>query len=167
MGPGAAEAQSIAGSFLFPLAAGCALVSYDPKLAIVAGGLTLAVAAVYKKDWRWWIAAVLILAAGLLFQVPRPRSSPHILNAQMLSYDGPYLPTVSRYATPTEIDWVKADTPARKLGTNREARMVCTWSTSMIRTDGGAPVYLPFIRVCPIRFGLAWPSQRKTEARIC
>ena len=61
------------------------------------------------------------------------------LNAQMLSYDGPYLPTVSRYATPTEIDWVKADTPARKLGTNREARMLCTWSTSMIRTDGGAP----------------------------
>jgi len=36
---------------------------------------------------------------------------------KMLCYDGPYSPTVSRYAAaPTEIDWVRVDTPARKLG---------------------------------------------------
>jgi hypothetical protein len=33
-----------------------------------AGGLTLAVAVIYRKDWRWWIAGVLILIVGLFFQ---------------------------------------------------------------------------------------------------
>jgi len=60
--------QGTVASFLLPLAAGGALASYDPKLAIGAGGLTLAVAAIYKKDWRWWIAGVLVLVVGLFFQ---------------------------------------------------------------------------------------------------
>jgi len=60
--------QGTVASFLLPLAAGGALASYDPKLAIGAGALTLAAAAVYKKDWRWWIAGVLILIVGLFFQ---------------------------------------------------------------------------------------------------
>jgi hypothetical protein len=38
-----------------PLVAGGALAAYSPKLAIGAGGLTLLVAAHYKKDWSWWI----------------------------------------------------------------------------------------------------------------
>jgi hypothetical protein len=66
--PGAVLPQGTVASFLLPLAAGGALASYDPKLAIGAGGLTLAVAAVYKKDWRWWIAGLLILIVGLFFQ---------------------------------------------------------------------------------------------------
>lgn len=66
--PGAIRPQGTVASFLLPLAAGGALASYDPKLAIGAGGLTLAVAAAYKKDWRWWIAGVLILVVGLFFQ---------------------------------------------------------------------------------------------------
>lgn len=65
--PGAVTGQGTVASFLFPLAAGGALASYDPKIAIGAGGLTLAVAAIYKKDWHWWIAGVLILIVGLFF----------------------------------------------------------------------------------------------------
>jgi hypothetical protein len=37
-------------------------------LAMGAGGLTVAVAAVYKKDWRWWVVGILILALGVFFQ---------------------------------------------------------------------------------------------------
>ena len=68
--PGAVRFKppGIVSSFLLPLGAGGALASYDPKLAIGAGGLTLAVAALYKKDWRWWIAGGLILVVGLFFQ---------------------------------------------------------------------------------------------------
>jgi ferric-dicitrate binding protein FerR (iron transport regulator) len=57
-----------ASALLLPLAAGSALAAYNPKLAIGAGGLTLAAAAFYKKDWSWWIVGVLILVIGLLFQ---------------------------------------------------------------------------------------------------
>jgi hypothetical protein len=53
---------------LLPLAAGGALAAYNPKLAMGAGGLTLVVAALYKKGWSWWIVGVLILALGLVFQ---------------------------------------------------------------------------------------------------
>jgi hypothetical protein len=66
--PGAVRPQGTVANFLLPLAAAGALASHDPKLAIGAGGITLAVAAVYKKDWRWWIAGVLILIVGLFFQ---------------------------------------------------------------------------------------------------
>jgi hypothetical protein len=54
--------------FLLPVVAGGALAAYNPKLAIGAGGLTLVVAAAYKKDWSWWIVGILILALGLFFQ---------------------------------------------------------------------------------------------------
>ncbi len=57
-----------AASILLPLVAGGALAAYNPKLAMGAGGLTLFVAALYKKDWRWWIVGILILAFGLFFQ---------------------------------------------------------------------------------------------------
>jgi hypothetical protein len=32
-----------------------------------AGGLTLAIAAIYNKDWRWWIVGAVILAVALFF----------------------------------------------------------------------------------------------------
>ena len=66
--PDAARLQVGAGGLLFPLAAASALAVYNPKLAIGAGGLTLAAAAHYKKDWSWWIVGLLIMVIGLFFQ---------------------------------------------------------------------------------------------------
>jgi hypothetical protein len=53
--------------FLIPIAAGGGLAAYDPKLGMGAGGLTLAIAAFYKKGWRWWIVGIVILALSLFF----------------------------------------------------------------------------------------------------
>jgi hypothetical protein len=50
-----------------PLAIGGALASYDPKLAIGAGGLTLMAAAIGKKGAVWWIVGTLILIIGWVF----------------------------------------------------------------------------------------------------
>jgi hypothetical protein len=52
---------------LVPLVAGGALAAYNPKLGMGASGLTLGIAAVYKKDWRWWIVGAVILALSLFF----------------------------------------------------------------------------------------------------
>jgi hypothetical protein len=60
--------NSAVGFVWLPIAAGVALASYNPKLAIGAGGLTLAAAAAFKKNCAWWMAGVLILASGLFFQ---------------------------------------------------------------------------------------------------
>jgi hypothetical protein len=54
-------------SFLVPVVAGGALAAYSPKLAIGTGGLTLAIAGIYKKGWTWWIIGVLIIALGFFF----------------------------------------------------------------------------------------------------
>jgi len=66
--PGVPRTAGAAANFLLPLAAGGVLATYDPKLAMGAGALTLVVAHVYKKDWRWWIAGILILAVGIFSQ---------------------------------------------------------------------------------------------------
>ena len=66
--PESLRAQDGSVSILFPLVAGGALAAYNPKLAMAAGGVTLLVSALYKKDWRWWIVGILILAFGLFFQ---------------------------------------------------------------------------------------------------
>ena len=66
--PGVSRTAGTTANFLLPLAAGGVLATYDPKLAMGAGALTLLVASVYKKDWRWWIAGILILAVGIFFQ---------------------------------------------------------------------------------------------------
>ena len=60
-------AQASGAEFVLPLVAGGALAAYNPKLAMGAGGLTLAVAAIYKKGWTWWIVGVLIVALGFFF----------------------------------------------------------------------------------------------------
>jgi hypothetical protein len=54
-------------AFLLPVIAGGALAVYNPKLAVGAGGLTLIAAALYKKDWTWWVVGTLILALGVFF----------------------------------------------------------------------------------------------------
>ncbi|HMD41761.1 MAG TPA: hypothetical protein VKH45_01700 [Candidatus Acidoferrum sp.] len=62
------EAPSLFGdasSSLLPLAAGGTLATYNPKLAIGAGGLTLAVAIFHKKDWSWWIVGMFLLVVGV------------------------------------------------------------------------------------------------------
>jgi hypothetical protein len=67
--PEAFSGHDGAANILLPLVAGgAALAAYNPKLAMGTGGLTLLVAALYKKDWRWWIVGTLILALGLFFQ---------------------------------------------------------------------------------------------------
>jgi hypothetical protein len=60
--------QGSGAEFVLPLIAGGALAAYNPRLAIGAGGVTLVVAAAYKKGWSWRIVGALILAVGLLFQ---------------------------------------------------------------------------------------------------
>src|SRR5262249_54480227 len=56
-------------SFLWlPVVGGVALASSNPHFAIGAGGLTLVAAAALKKNWIWWIAGMIILIIGLLFQ---------------------------------------------------------------------------------------------------
>jgi hypothetical protein len=65
------EAQSLFGgasSLLLPFAAGGALAAYNPKLAIGAGGLTLAVAIFYRKDLNWWIVGMFLLVVGVFIQ---------------------------------------------------------------------------------------------------
>jgi hypothetical protein len=54
-------------SLLAPVVAGGALAAYSPELAIGTGGLTLAIAGIYKKGWAWWIVGVLIVALGFFF----------------------------------------------------------------------------------------------------
>jgi hypothetical protein len=53
--------------FIVPLVAGSALAAYNPKLGMGAGGLTLVVAAVWKKNWVWWLAGCVTLFIALLF----------------------------------------------------------------------------------------------------
>lgn len=56
-------------SFMLPMIAGGALAAYNPMLAIGAGGLTVLVAAIYKKDWRWWLVGIVLLILGVYFQL--------------------------------------------------------------------------------------------------
>jgi hypothetical protein len=53
--------------FFIPLIVGGGLASYNPKLGIGAGGLTLVAAAVWKRNWAWWFVGCVVLLIGLLF----------------------------------------------------------------------------------------------------
>jgi cell division protein FtsW (lipid II flippase) len=53
--------------FLVPVIAGGALAAYSPNLAMGAGGLTVAVAAIFKKGASWWVVGILIVLLGLFF----------------------------------------------------------------------------------------------------
>lgn len=61
--------------FLIPLVAGGALAAYNPKLGMGAGGGTLAIAAIFKKDWRWWVVGIAILAVALFFYWDNQKSA--------------------------------------------------------------------------------------------
>lgn len=66
--PAPATTEDSGAAFLLPMLAGGALAVHNPKLAMGAGGLTLLIAARYKKDWKWWIVGIFIFALGLFFQ---------------------------------------------------------------------------------------------------
>jgi len=66
--PGALWVKDHGAAFLFFIVAGGALAAYDPTLGMGVGGLTLVVAAAYKKGWSWWIVGAVILALGLFFR---------------------------------------------------------------------------------------------------
>jgi hypothetical protein len=53
--------------FVVPLMAGGALAAWNPKLGMGAGSLTLVVAAVWKKNWAWWLVGCVTLFIALLF----------------------------------------------------------------------------------------------------
>jgi hypothetical protein len=65
--PEASRLQIGAIGLLLLLTAGSALGIYNPKLAIGAGGLTLAAAALYKKDWTWWFVSLTTIVLALFF----------------------------------------------------------------------------------------------------
>ena len=53
--------------FVVPLITGGALAAWNPKLGMGAGSLTLVVAAVWKKNWAWWLVGCVTLFIALLF----------------------------------------------------------------------------------------------------
>ncbi len=61
------DVPQVGGGFLLPLIAGGALAAYNPKIGMGAGGLTLVVAAVWKKNWAWWLVGCVTLLIALLF----------------------------------------------------------------------------------------------------
>ena len=65
--PEATRQQGSGPAILLPIAAGVTVAAWSPPLAICAG-LTVSVAALYKKGWSWWIVGLVILVAGLFFQ---------------------------------------------------------------------------------------------------
>jgi hypothetical protein len=66
--PRIADQESGTGiGFLISLIAGGSLAAYNPILGMGAGGLTLIVAAVWKKNWTWWVVGGVVLLIGLLF----------------------------------------------------------------------------------------------------
>jgi hypothetical protein len=60
--PAPPEAGISGAAFILPMIAGGVLAAHNPVVAMGAGGLTVFVAATYKKDWRWWVVGILILA---------------------------------------------------------------------------------------------------------
>ena len=65
--PDATTTEHNVAGFLIPLVAGGALAAYNPKLGMAAGGGTLAIAAIFKKGWAWWVWGVVILTLALFF----------------------------------------------------------------------------------------------------
>lgn len=57
--------EQIGAGFLIPLVAGGTLATFNPKLGMAVGGLTLVVAAVGKKGPQWWIVGIVVLFAAL------------------------------------------------------------------------------------------------------
>ena len=52
---------------LVPLVAGGALAAYNPKIGMAAGGGAVVIAAIWKKNWAWWLVGCVTLFVALLF----------------------------------------------------------------------------------------------------
>ena len=65
--PGTAEVELGSSTLLIPIIAGGALATYNPRIGLAAGGLTLASAAIFKKGWSWWLVGCVILVLALFF----------------------------------------------------------------------------------------------------
>jgi len=65
--PRASTESSGGVGFLVPLVAGGELAAWNPKIGMGAGSLTLVVAAVWKKNWAWWLVGCVTLFVALLF----------------------------------------------------------------------------------------------------
>src|SRR5262245_22560047 len=63
--PDATTTEHNVAGLQIPLLAGGALAAYNPKLGMAAGGGTLAIAAIFKKGWAWWVLGIAILALAL------------------------------------------------------------------------------------------------------
>jgi hypothetical protein len=61
--------------FAVPLIGGVGLAAASPGLGMVLGGLTLCVAAIYKKGWQWWIVGVVVLISALFFYLDTQNKS--------------------------------------------------------------------------------------------
>jgi hypothetical protein len=65
--PKAIQKVSAGVGFVVPLIAGGALAAWNPKIGMGAGSVTLVVAAVWKKNWAWWLVGCVTLFIALLF----------------------------------------------------------------------------------------------------
>lgn len=65
--PEVASTQSSGLGLLIPIVAGGALAAYEPRLGMGVGGATVAIAAIFKKGWTWWVVGIVILAVALFF----------------------------------------------------------------------------------------------------
>jgi hypothetical protein len=65
--PKAIQKASAGVGFVVPLIAGGALAAWNPKLGMGAGSMTLVVAAVWKKNWAWWLVGCVTLFIAWLF----------------------------------------------------------------------------------------------------
>ena len=75
VGPELPSARPYKGPGVPPhLATGGALAAYDPKVGIAAGGATLAIFAIFKKRWIWWVLGVLTALAIFLYWYVRMAS---------------------------------------------------------------------------------------------
>jgi hypothetical protein len=70
--PQITEGELAGVSFLVPVAAGAALSAFDPMLGTVAGGLTLFISVIWKKDWKWWVVGIVTLIVVLLSYLDKP-----------------------------------------------------------------------------------------------
>jgi len=61
--------------FLIPLVAGSAVAIAEPELGLGIGSLTLVIASIYKKGWKWWVFGVVVLAVALIFYSDKQKNT--------------------------------------------------------------------------------------------
>jgi hypothetical protein len=62
-------------AFVVPLMGGVGLAAASPELGMALGGLTLLVAAIYKKGWLWALVGIVVLISALFFYLDTQNKS--------------------------------------------------------------------------------------------